>query len=244
MGLSPRIYLDGAETGPLILHFGIDSRVVVQLQIDEIGDAAHFAHTVAVTDTDAFVAGGSHEWFAPKPVNELLVNGRFEQQLDGWEIAGDGVLLTDASSGGFVFQGEYGVRLGGVGSVNEASISRDVVVPFDIKSLKFTARVRREYSDADPTVRDSLIVDFLNENDEVLDQAVLYDTSNNVRLDHEPPHIFKTHVLVSYAPSTAALAGKTVKVRLRTVEDNEGASTFVVDNASLSYAVWGLQIGF
>lgn len=240
MDLHPRIHVDDVEVGPAVAASN-PSRSVVALALDQLGAGPHFAHTVAVNDDDAFIAAGAAEWFAPKPVNELLTNGRFESQLDGWAFDGLGVSLENANTGE-VFQGDFALRLGGAGAVNEARVWRNVSVPSGIKSLKFTLRVRREYADANDDVEDQLVVDFLDQSDVVLDSAVLYDTGS-VRLDHEPPNIFQTHVLVSYAPSAATLAGKTVKVRLRVVEDDEGASAFIVDNASLSYAEWGLQIG-
>ena len=143
------------------------------------------------------------------------------------------------ANGGEVFQGDFGVRLGGQGVVNEATISQEVSVPNHIKSLKFTVRARREFSGSD---EDVLVVDFLDTDDQVLDSAVLRDTANFIAA-HDPPHVFQTFRLLSHAPPTAPLSGKTIRVRLRTVEGDGMPTTFVIDNASLSYTNWGLQLG-
>jgi hypothetical protein len=201
--------------------------------------------TVAVDGNQKFIAEGTAFWFSVKPVNELLENGGFESQLAGWQVDGDpgSVEIVDASIDPIlVFQGDFAVRLGDVGAFHEASITRSVVVPPNIKSLKFTVRARRSFADANDDFEDALSVDFLNTSDEVLDTAVLYDTGA-VRADHAPPSNYRTHVLVSEFPSTGSLSGKTVKVRIRVAEDDEGPSSWIIDNASLSYSEWGLQIG-
>ena len=129
-----------------------------------------------------------------------------------------------------------------MGAFHDASITRSVVVPPNIKSLKLTLRARRSFADADNDFEDALIVELLDESDELLDSAVLYDTGD-VRADHAPPNTYSTHVLVADFPSTGSLQGKTVKVRLRVTEDDEGPSSWIIDNVSLTYADWGLQIG-
>jgi hypothetical protein len=243
MGLYPRFYLDGNELGPTI---GGSGESILQVPIDSIGgDGSHFVTTVAVDGNQKFIAEGTAFWFSVKPVNELLENGGFESQLAGWQVDGDpgSVEIVDASIDPIlVFQGDFAVRLGDVGAFHEASITRSVVVPPNIKSLKFTVRARRSFADANDDFEDALSVDFLNTSDEVLDTAVLYDTGA-VRADHAPPSNYRTHVLVSEFPSTGSLSGKTVKVRIRVAEDDEGPSSWIIDNASLSYSEWGLQIG-
>jgi hypothetical protein len=238
MGLKPRVYVDGVYAGEA-KNLANGQGITLPLAIDSLAPGPHYAQTIAVNQGDAFIAAGNAVWFSPKPVNELLTNGRFESQLAGWTPVGV-VSLEDAPSPN-VFQGGHGVRLGG-GLDNEASITQTVAVPGNIKGVKLTLRARREWADANNDVEDQLVVDFLDAADNVLDSAILEDTGN-IKLHHSPQHSISTHFLLSYSPSVAKLAGKTVKVRLSTVNDDEGPTTFVIDNVSLSYSEWGLQIG-
>lgn len=239
MGLEPRIYVNGTYGGPAVNLSGSQG-ISLPLAIDALEPGPNYAQTILVNQGGAFIAAGSAVWFTPKPVNELLANGRFEDEFDNWLPDGP-VSLENANMSNVVFQGGFAARMGG--AVNsEASITQAVSVPSGIKGIKLTLRARREYADANLDVQDQLIIDFLDASDAVIESAVLYDTFNT-RLDHDPPHNFRTHNLLSYTPSVAKLAGKTVKVRLRTVNDDEGPSTFIIDNVSLSYSEWGLQIG-
>jgi hypothetical protein len=242
MGLQPRFHVDGSEVGPIV---SVNDGWTLQVPIDSIGGVgSHYVTTVAVDGGGKLIAEGGATFFSVKPVNELLTNGRFESQLTGWQTGGaaGSVEVVDAGAEpAVVYQGSYAVRLGDVGAANDASITRSVVVPPNPKSLKLTVRARRSYSDVDDSV-DALIVDYLSASDELLDSAVLYDTAS-LRADHAPPSNYRTHVLLSDFPSTGALQGQTVKVRLRVAEDAADASSWVIDNVSFSYSDWGLQIG-
>ena len=211
--------------------------------ITELGNGAHTIRVVAI-ENNVVSKSGTPVYLVKKQVNQLLLNRGFEDNFEHWLVEGDQIELNEfeGSSPGLYFYGERSIQINGSAGDVARSIEQTVSVPFGIKTLEFSARVRMQ-TDFDIDT-ENLFVDLLDINDVLLESHAIAKGKGILDEAKINPASYQFyHHLVLFELDAALLQNKTIKLRIRHESSEDDSDvTFHIDNLSLFYTNYGVQL--
>ncbi len=230
----------------------ISSLYPVTVFLDDLGPGAHWVGARLYGHDGEVIAQSPGVWFQAGKVNELLVNGDFEDNaVVPWDLSYSDPppfvqVIEDQVDVSQVFDGQRSLLMGGQGSAKKTEVGQIVQMPFKMKTLDFSARVRvlteEVKMDLAPSLSDTLWLELLD-----------YDTFEKLgeyRLAKHgdaalPPvsrNTWGRYRYVSISIPPYKVQGRKVLVRLQTREYANWPTWFYVDNASLRYTTFGLSL--
>ncbi len=164
-----------------------------------------------------------------KGAKQVLANGDFEAGTASWVLSGSVSVGTDSEGVSRAFLGTRYGRLGGQGVVHDSSLSQIIGLPTDLLSARLSYRL-----DIDTTEDNSGGTDTLQIEVQVLPSGaweVLETIPANT--DISGGETFKGYQRRTV--NLTAYQGKTVRLRFRVRENAGLATTYRIDNASVTY---------
>ncbi len=224
----------------------------VTVFLDDLGNGAHWVGARLYGHDGEVIAQSQGVWFQAGQVNELLVNGDFEENdVIPWDLDYSDPppfvqVIEDQLDASQVFDGQRSLLMGGQGSSKKTEVGQIVQMPPSMKTLDFSVRVRvlteEVKMDLPPYLSDTLRLELLDPDTfEKLGEYQLATYRDAAR----PPVSRDTlgryrYVSVSIPPHK--VRARKVLVRLQTREDASRPTWFYVDNASLRYTTFGLSL--
>lgn len=190
-------------------------------------------------------------WFeVGLPFHELLTNGGFEGAA--WDLtysdpAPKVQLVPNMSFPVAAFQGMNSLKMGGQGADVRTEAGQVVQMPQQMASLTFSVRVNPVSLEVDvdntPEDDDSLWVEFwdMSTFTKLGEFMVSHFTDQPYWQGIE--HTWRGYRRKEVSIPPGLVNGKNVLVRMFTKETATKATTWFVDNASLRYTEWGVQMG-
>jgi hypothetical protein len=184
-------------------------------------------------------------WFQPGPFQELLVNKGFE--AGAWDLTYSDpppsvIVVENAPDATVAFDGLRALRLGGQGDGDSTQAGQAVQMPLQMATLEFSVRVSVAGQEDGPPISDKLVLELwdLGTFQKIAEYPVA-DESDYFWQGLDDAWRNYRRKSVSIPPYS--VKGKLVLVRLKTIEDAQKPTYFFVDNASLRYTQYGLQLG-
>ncbi len=212
--------------------------------LDDLGPGAHWVGGRVRALDNSILADTQGVWFLPKPVNELLVNPGFE---DGaWDLIYSDPppkveVVENFIDFTIAFEGFRALKMGDQGTDTATEAGQAVQMPHQMKTLDFSVRLRIVSEEDD--VDDEIWLELWNlgtfQKIAEFRLASFFHQPDTPGIDDYWRRYFRKNV--SIPPHL--VNGKQVLLRLRTKEDNGKPTRFYVDNASLRYTLFGLQLG-
>ena len=180
-------------------------------------------------------------WFLPRPFNELLVNGGFENgawDLEFSDIGPHATVVENVVDSPVAFDGQKAMRIGGKGEESDTKVGQVVAVPLNIKSLDFSVRVRTQTEEW--SNKDNLWVEFWNAStfEKIGNWSIA--SSLNHQLEPGQGDMWRNYSRPHVSLDAGEYAGKKIIVILRVKENYGNPTSFYLDNASLRYEEFGL----
>jgi len=207
---------------------------------------AHWVGAAVRGLDNKIIAYSNAVWFAPKPFKELLVNGGFEDGL--WNFDYDvppkiELVENDPNAQKNTFDGERALRLGYQGVDGMSTAGQTVAVPSKLKTLKFSLRFRIA-AESGEDLDDQLWLELWDAKKfEVIEKHLITEATTTpgvVGLDD----YFAKYRRREISLTPANYSGKEILVLIRAYEDAGKKSAFIIDNASLRYTQYGVNIGY
>jgi Zn-dependent metalloprotease len=225
--------------------------------LHRLGPGPHWVGAIVRGLDSAVLAQTNAVWFVPKPfTNELLVNGGFEDGFWDWfysDVPPKVDIVEDFLDSTIAFDGEKAMKMGNQGGDAVSVAAQVVKVPKNIKSLDFSIRIKvttgEGAKDASESNDDELVVELLKKiNDFQFEKISEHHLAYFYDIIEFPgtKEYFAKYFRANVSLSPGLYSGKDILVRLKAIEyDTKGfptPTTFYVDNASLRYSEYGLQI--
>lgn len=209
--------------------------------LDDLGPGPHWVGAVVRGFANQILAQTSGVWFVPKNVSELLTNGGFES--GGWnltysDIAPQVEVVANNVNGSVSWDGARALRMGREGSAGESQIGQVVQMPFSMKSLDFSCRLR--VLTEEPDDDDKLFLELWDAvKFELIEKLEITNSSHAGGTTPGVSSLYARYHRRQLALTPGKYKGKSILVLLRADDDAGLPTSFWVDNVSLRYAQFG-----
>ncbi|MFY0567711.1 M4 family metallopeptidase [Archangium lansingense] len=164
-----------------------------------------------------------------KGVNQSLVNGDFEAGTAPWLLSGSASVGTDSEGVNHAFLGQRYGRLGGKGIQQEGFISQIVGLPAGLLSAQWSYRVQIDTDEDNVGGTDKLQMEAQVLPDGEWQVLEVIDANDDISTGDTFYGYQKRTV------NLTAFKGKTVRLRFRVRENAALATTYRIDNVSVTY---------
>ncbi|WPB79786.1 M4 family metallopeptidase [Archangium violaceum] len=164
-----------------------------------------------------------------KGTKQALVNGDFEAGTASWLLSGSASVGTDSEGVYQAFLGQRYGRLGGKGILQEGTLSQTVGLPADLLSAQWSYRVQLDTKEDNAGGTDTLQMEAQVLPDGEWQVLEVIDANDDISTGDTFYGYQKRTV------NLTAFKGKTVRLRFRVRENAGLATTYRIDNVSVTY---------
>lgn len=214
--------------------------------LSTLGPGAHWVAGRVRGLDNAILKDTQAVWFHANPFNELLVNGGFES--GAWDLTYSDpppkILVVENNVNQTVaYDGQRALQMGGQASGATTEAGQAVQMPQQMVTLDFSVRVKVLGSEPGPPVTDFLKLELWNlATFQKIAEYPVADQSDIIGYPGDQ-EAWRGYVRKNVSIPPGLVQGKNILYRLKTTEDNQDPTWFFIDNASLRYTLWGVQIG-